>query len=69
MTLDFSNIKNRVVVARIPATDGWTELRLDCGHSVFILTAVGEGVPAPCPECIDDVLKPLRESRNAMRRA
>jgi len=46
-------VANRVVVQRIPATDGWTELHFACGHSVNIITAVGEGAPAPCGECID----------------
>ncbi len=60
---EHATLKNRTVVRRVHATDGWTELYLACGHVVTIATAVGEGMPAPCPECVNQMVKRKRGGR------
>jgi hypothetical protein len=53
-------LKNREVVRRVYSTDGWTELFFSCGHSANVISAVGEGAPMPCTECLLQLLPKTR---------
>jgi hypothetical protein len=54
---EHATLKDRVIVGRVRSVDGWTELKFACGHSAHIITAIGEGVPVPCHECLESFIR------------